>query len=258
MGGLCWPCPPLPSTSLTLRGSRGRRPSRWRRRPSPHPGPGRGRGGGSGSPSTGRWSRWSLGGGTGGKRGVEGVSGGALVLAGPPKTDPLPDTMMVASSLNWTQFTFCGRNRESAPPRQPRPPKSSQSPLPLLSPHPRCPPRVLTPACPRYLRTTCPVATSHSATVLSAPQEQIWLLSKELGGERGDGAPRQWGRGVPKAWGSPQPPLSLTRRRPAPRSRVPGRCAARCPCVGSRASGTCRCRRSGSSSHPLQGVGGLR
>lgn len=54
--------------------------------------------------------------GAGGKRGCQ---GGALVLAGPPETTSLPDTMMVASSLNWTQFTFCETSRESAPCREP-------------------------------------------------------------------------------------------------------------------------------------------
>lgn len=44
---------------------------------------------------------------------------------------------------------------------------------------------VLTPAWPRNLRTTCPVATSHSTTVLSPPPEQRWLLSKELVGRKG-------------------------------------------------------------------------
>lgn len=44
---------------------------------------------------------------------------------------------------------------------------------------------VLTPAWPRNLRTTCPVATSHSTTVLSPPPEQRWLLSKELAGRKG-------------------------------------------------------------------------
>lgn len=38
----------------------------------------------------------------------------------------------------------------------------------------------LTPAWPRNLRITCPVATSHSTTVLSDPHEQSWLLSNDL------------------------------------------------------------------------------
>lgn len=70
------------------------------------------------------------------------------------------------------------------------------------------------------------------------------------------GAPSARLGGSPRGGGGPcSPPRPLTRRRPAPRSRAPGRCAAPCPCAGSRASGSCRCRRSGSSSHPL-GRGG--
>lgn len=111
----------------------------------------------------------------GGKK--KGDQGGIKGVQGLPQTTLSPDTMTVASSLNWTQFTFCGRSRESVP----HPPRRIPNPPPQTAPH-----SLLTPACPRYLRTTCPVVTSQSATALSAPPEQIWLLSKDLAG-RGRG-----------------------------------------------------------------------
>lgn len=51
------------------------------------------------------------------------------------------------------------------------------------------------------------MATSHSATVLSAPQEQRWLLSKELAGDGHGGSPSVGPGASPEELGSPQPPL---------------------------------------------------
>lgn len=177
-GGLhphpCGFCTPPP---LTPSGFRGLTASGWRCHPWPHPTPVRGQGGVSGSPSSAPWSRWSLKGCGGVKLNPGGGQGGGSGW-GDSSGFSSPDTMMVASSLNCTQFTFCRRCIGwvlwvGC---------CGGGPVPLHPPPPHpLPPSMLTPACPRYLRTTCPLATSQSTTALSEPQEQIWLLSKDLG-----------------------------------------------------------------------------
>lgn len=105
----------------------------------------------------------------------------------------------------------------------------------------------LTPAWPRNLRTTSPDATSHSTTALSPPPEQRLLLSKELGCRRVGQRPLA----IPASALPSRPGLRLTRPRPAPRSRGRCRYGAASPAAGSTASGSCRCRTSGSNCHPL-------
>ena len=177
-GGLhphpCGFCTPPP---LTPSGFRGLTASGWRCHPWPHPTPVRGQGGVSGSPSSAPWSRWSLKGCGGVKLNPGGVRGGIrmggqqrFLLTGHNDGGLLVelhavDFLQAVYRVGTVGWMLWGGSRPTAPPPPPHP----------------LPPSMLTPACPRYLRTTCPLATSQSTTALSEPQEQIWLLSKDLG-----------------------------------------------------------------------------
>ena len=185
-GGLhphpCGFCTPPP---LTPSGFRGLTASGWRCHPWPHPTPVRGQGGVSGSPSSAPWSRWSLKGCGGVKLNPGGGQGGGIRMGGQQRflltghNDGgllvelhAVDFLQAVYRVGTVGWMLWGGARPTAPP--PPPPPAPPPPHPL-------PPSMLTPACPRYLRTTCPLATSQSTTALSEPQEQIWLLSKDLG-----------------------------------------------------------------------------
>uniref|UniRef100_A0A8C9FP99 Deoxyhypusine synthase n=1 Tax=Pavo cristatus TaxID=9049 RepID=A0A8C9FP99_PAVCR len=131
-----------PPPRLTPSGFRRPTASGWRCHPWPHPTPARGRGGASGSPSSALWSRWSLKGWGGVRLNLRGGQTAPLggVRMGDSGHLSSPDTMMVASSLNCTQLTFCRRHAGwvlwvefhgggvpshcNPPPPQPPPPRS--------------------------------------------------------------------------------------------------------------------------------------